>query len=1285
MRKQLFITTALVLLCFYSFSQNCSVLRPQRSVTFNTSGECAPVDVTDFTITYSFSLPQDPDDITIRFQWNDPTNSVMDVSNGSGLIASNGNMSFQATGTFSYTRDPNCFFEPQSFILVDGVLCESSEQIQLVTSWDNDDSFGGVMAISPNEYTVCQNTAITNAIFSDVSTFNCNLTASPDNPNQLPRYTQFVYGTNHNAANAIRDVSLNDGANQALTNGAGALAASDTRGTAGELITGAYFGIVEAIPFPADAPTNISFPISAPANPANTIGNTFEITLFNWNTCNPYNGDPANPNYEDAVRETVNLTIVAPPNPSYQARLGNATGPVGTLFCIETNVYFENLTPGGPYNYEWEFYNGATTGTGVNSTSNAVNPTLQFNAGGDKLVRLIASDPNVEGVCEVIYDAVITISPDAVAEFDFYDATFTTIIEPDFCQTGSDVFTVGFQDNTALVPDTELRFEFYNQGNPPTSGTPDQTEPSDGSFLTSNIPPFTKDFSNEEYVIVLLQAINSTTGCSSTEQDTIFVYGRPQPQFVTDSVCEGSRTSFSSIPDPILSLTAQVNGDKVNLYEWDFSYDGSFNIERSATDNTDFEWFLDGTNILTNAEPSTSADGTYTVALRMTTEKGMCSELFTAQVVIHANPDAQLAYDVIGAICPDEPVLFTNNSTNATATTYRLEISHSYTGYLTQIDFSTPDTLILTPNPDDTTRIYRSVMIAESSEGCITNSNELFFRVNPDEKVGFSDALYDPTGSNCSQWNSTLTVNQATQDLNPDSYQWSIYDGVNLLAGYPITKNSGDANFNTLNYTIDNLGNSNNNYLIILEASKSGLCISSNSLTLQISPQPDASFTYLRVEDCNEVVFELDATSKGLSNYDWTFNPVPDFIAGAGDEMIIGYNRELTTGNDFNADITLVTTNLVSCDSEAVTQAETIEKQRPDIIVDFTLSTDTLQLPENTVLITNNSSTGVGFTYEWDFGDGQSSTDQNPISHSYDRFGTYEINLKVTDEFCSAEEFKRIVVLPTDPILEFEGDILEGCAPLTVQFTNLSQYAQDGEYLWEFGDGSISRADNPTHTYFQDGDFSVRLRGKNEVGEIFETEKTDYISVYQRPFADFLASPRVVLIPDQLAYFKNLSENASSYFWDFGDGTTSTEVEPKHAYTEEGEYDITLIATNPLGCVDTLFRAAEILAIAGGKVSSPNAFTPNLDGPSGGDVGGGSNPDRINDVFIPFVEGVTKFSMFIYNKWGELLFESNSQTVGWDGYYKGKLAPSGVYVYRLELRYSDGQEVIKVGDVTLIK
>lgn len=1285
MIARLSLTILLALIGLLGYGQ-CSLLSTTISVDFSADGTCAPVTVNTFTVTYTFNAAQNPADIEIQFIWNDPANTTETIS-GAGLVVSNADRTYQATATpFPYPdTGPECFFEAQAFIIVAGDVCETSEQTQIVPSWNFDDENGGIIAFDPGQYDMCENTALTNVVFDDASTFNCNINDNPDNPNQISRWVQFVYGTDPApAVGRLRDLTVDDGGPVVVTDNGGNLSAPQTRGTGAVMVTAGYFGPVEEVPFPADVPIHSTFPISAPANAANVIGTTFEVTLYNWNTCNPFNGDQNDPNYEDAVSEILVIQVIPPPVPDYVARDSGPGGAILTDFCINSDIYFDNLTPGGPYNYFWQFYDGPLDTDPVLGTSTAANPIFNFGSGGPKLVRLTATDPNADGVCDVIYDDFVNLSPDAVADFEFYDGAFVALINPDFCQTGADVFTVGFRDNTIDQPNTEFRYEFYNESNVLIG-----TQPTDGSYLVDPVPDFTRDFSAEAYTIVRLVARNTSTLCGSEDQDTVFVYGRPQPIFNTNEVCAGNRTSFTGIADPVTSLTTQVNGDEADLYEWDFSYDGVFNVELIRTDNSDFDWFLDGTDIATGVEPGTSIEGTYTVALRMTTEKGSCSDLITLDVTINENPDAQLSHDAAGDSCPGDIITFNNDSSNPglPGTTYSLEVAHPPSGFTS----STALTLINTPlsfdNPDDTTRTYQAQIRSETPDGCITLSPIETFRISPDEEAEFDDPAYNFFNTNCSPWNSTMIVDAATQSLAADRYRWTLLDANGVLAGYPVVKNNGDANFHELDYEITNTSATIMNYAMVLETEKAGVCISNDTFNIQISPQPLADFTFERTEDCDQVNFTLEATQKGLSDYSWTFNPVPDATFGTDDELMITYNREANAGNNFNAQIMLVTTNLASCQSDPEGINEIIEKQRPASSVDFTLSTTTLQLPDNTVTITNNSSTGGGLVYEWDFGDGSTFTGYDPISHQYNQFGTYEITLTVIDNFCSVESTQTVTVLPTAPILDFEADTLEGCAPLTVQFTNLSQFAVPGEYLWEFGDGSISRSDNPTHTFFAGGNFTVRLRGQNEVGTNSEIEKDEYISVYARPFADFLVSTRVVYIPDQEAVFKNLSENATSFVWDFGDGTTSTASDPRHAYTEEGFYDITLIATNNFGCVDTLFRSAEVEAISGGQVNTPNAFTPSLNGPSGGTIGGvnGGDPSRINDVFLPRLEGVERFRMLIYNKWGELIFESNSQDQGWDGYYRGKLAPSGAYVYKLELRFSDGKDIVKVGDVTLIR
>ena len=1256
----------------------CNLLSTSISVDFSANGTCAPVTVNTFDVTYTFNAAQTPADVTIRFIWNDPANTTEDIGLGSGLVVTNTDRTYQAVASvFPYPATGNdCFYEAQAFIIVNGDICETSEQTQVVPSWNTDDENGGVIAMDPAAFNVCEDNAIVSAVFADASTFNCNINDNPDNPNQISRHTQFVYGTNYTAGD-IRDITIDDGGAQTVTDNNGILSSPETRGTGAIMVTGGYFGPIEEVPFPADNPIHNSLPLSAPANPLNAVGSTFEVTLFNWNTCSPYNGDAANPNYEDAVSQTVNVTIIAPPAPSF-----STVG--GPEFCINEDIVFNNETAGGPYTYLWQFYDD-DLGTTLLGTDNAVNPTFQFANGGDKLVRLTASDGGADGDCDVIFEDIVTLSPDAVADFEFTDVGFG--VDPSFCQTGADVFTIGFQDNTTIVANTEVRYEFYVEGNPPTSGTPSFTEPTSGVFQTTNIAPFDLDFSNEEYVIAQYVARNTSSLCSSFERDTIFVYGRPLPQFNTNEVCEGERTSFSNLTDQLTGFSTRVNDDIIDQYEWDFSYDGAtFNTELVRNDDTDFDWFLDGDDNTLNVEPGSSVAATHTVALRLTSQKGGCvSEVLTADVIVHPNPDAQLAYDVTGSLCPGDPIVFTNNSSNVGITTnYVLEVSNIL-GFASSTTLISTDTTLSFGNTEATTLTYDAVIRAVTDVGCETLSTVLQFDVSPDEDSNFDDPNYEFFNTNCSPWNSTLEVDQATQDLLADSYTWTISDTDGVLAGYPITKNSGDADFDILDYSLDNTSGTIITYEAVLEVTKAGVCVANDTFNLQISPQPDADFTMNRVEDCEEVVFELEATQKGLPTYDWVFNPLPDNDFGAGDQRLISYTRDVNAGNDINVDITLTTTNLANCPSDPVSINETVEKRRPDVVASFDLSSGTVQLPDATVTITNTSTDDPGFTYLWDFGDGTTSTDRDPGSHTYTDFGSYVITLTITDEFCESEVFQGIQVTPADPVIDFEADTLQGCVPLTVRFTNTSQSAVSGDFLWEFGDGSISRDDNTEHTYFDGGSYTVRLRGTNIVGTTLENEKVDYINALTRPLADFLTSTRVVYIPDQEVVFRNLSENATEYFWDFGDGDTSTLFEPSHAYMEEGTYDITLVAINELGCVDTLFRQAEVEAVIGGETDSPNAFTPNLSGPNGGVDTGGLNVNSVNDVFLPKLEGVVRYRMFIYNKWGQLLFKTEDQNIGWDGYFKGRLAPAGVYIYKLEVKYSDGREEVKAGDVTLIR
>ena len=101
-----------------------------------------------------------------------------------------------------------------------------------------------------------------------------------------------------------------------------------------------------------------------------------------------------------------------------------------------------------------------------------------------------------------------------------------------------------------------------------------------------------------------------------------------------------------------------------------------------------------------------------------------------------------------------------------------------------------------------------------------------------------------------------------------------------------------------------------------------------------------------------------------------------------------------------------------------------------------------------------------------------------------------------------------------------------------------------------------------------------------------------------------------------------------------------------------------------------------------GELVFPNAFTPNDLGPSDGSY----EPDQLNnDIFFPIQKGVQEYKLQIFNRWGELIFQSEDVNIGWDGYYRGELCKQDVYVWKVRALFSDGEEIEKAGDVTLLR
>jgi len=214
-----------------------------------------------------------------------------------------------------------------------------------------------------------------------------------------------------------------------------------------------------------------------------------------------------------------------------------------------------------------------------------------------------------------------------------------------------------------------------------------------------------------------------------------------------------------------------------------------------------------------------------------------------------------------------------------------------------------------------------------------------------------------------------------------------------------------------------------------------------------------------------------------------------------------------------------------------------------------------------------DTSTNNPSSWSWNFGDGTTSTLQNP-SHTYSSAGIYTVTLTVTNSKGTNTVTKSgyiLVTMPPLPVAQFSGSTTTGPAPLTVQFTDTSEF---GPYvwLWNFGDGNTSTLQNPSHTYDTSGTYTVNLTVTNAKGSA-STLAAGYITVYPAgaPVAGFTATPVNGVAPLAVQFTDTSTSGPTSWSWNFGDGSTSTVQNPSHTYTTAGTYNVTLTSANTLG------------------------------------------------------------------------------------------------------------------------
>ena len=328
---------------------------------------------------------------------------------------------------------------------------------------------------------------------------------------------------------------------------------------------------------------------------------------------------------------------------------------------------------------------------------------------------------------------------------------------------------------------------------------------------------------------------------------------------------------------------------------------------------------------------------------------------------------------------------------------------------------------------------------------------------------------------------------------------------------------------------------------------------------------------------------------------------------------------------------------------------------------------------------TSFSSAGSSFTnqsFVWDYGDGSPLDTAGKTPDRLHRFpgpGTYIVKLSVIDDrFCNAPATLIDTLRINSIVVALPSKIALGCVGDTIKFKNNSLAGLS--WLWNFGDpasGANNSSTNfePTHIYNSPGSYVYYLIAYDST-TCNKVDTSDFFTIVikEKPQALFTWAPNPPE-PNVPVRFTNLSTFADTYFWEFGDGETSTAFAPVHEYNLTGKYTARLTASSRAGC--SAISDLPVDVIINPLLDVPNAFTPGRFG--------------INSVINVRGFGIVKMDWKIYNRWGQLIFQSTSKRQGWDGTFKGMLQPIDVYGYTLNAEFSDGKKVRKTGDITLLR
>lgn len=314
---------------------------------------------------------------------------------------------------------------------------------------------------------------------------------------------------------------------------------------------------------------------------------------------------------------------------------------------------------------------------------------------------------------------------------------------------------------------------------------------------------------------------------------------------------------------------------------------------------------------------------------------------------------------------------------------------------------------------------------------------------------------------------------------------------------------------------------------------------------------------------------------------------------------------------------------------------------------------------------------GAPYTYTW------TNTNNSSIivsqSGNVSPTATAMYTVTVTDACGTpAASDTMMVFLYSLPSVNYTADNREGCQPVVVNFDNLT--ANEATIEWDFGDGTTGTGNSTQHVFNQPGCYDIAISVTTNDGCVVDSVITNMICVYPVPVADFTFAPIPTDVFNPEITFTNLSLGGGNYLWDFASLESSNAVNPVFEFPADsgGVYNVCLTTTTNYGCWDTTCHKVTIHDQF--LVYVPNAFTPDGDG--------------INEIFLPKIQGENpdSYEFMVFNRWGQLVFQTTNTDQGWDGTHNGIKVKEDVYVWKIKVKKKVNQDKLEYhGTVNLLR